>query len=447
MSNKEVFKKEYDQLIDELTHILNSNEIVPELQNESVVLQLLKSIKISEYLEDKLEIPQSQRMSFGFLKTLSQYYAISNIHVDSYYYIDETTLNDDVNYLKIFSENILKKKYTDLTPRNGSQQANNKQSDNIHSTKLEKSNPNTENPNTNNDSGKPYDYLNGGNGNYSGFGNSWLGSLFGGGMYNPYSGDMGGNGFGSMEDQMAYQAANARFNSEFQSGKIYVYDSKPKIIPILKIVAGILASLLVVTILISTILSTEITRVPIKEGTPLYEYLQNNYSLEKYLQNYNSYYGTDITTPVFGLYGSSITGGGWLFAVIFCLIFIYEAYIQLKPVVSDNYKYKMRIGLLLIEVIIILVFYIFTFSAPTIPHFFFQNWHAFVETYKGTSYMPLMTAAFAFTIIYVVLLCLLVLIPLIAWIFKPKFDVDFVRNTIQQYYNEARDQISSNLGR
>ena len=72
------FRAAYDLLVDELEHILNSKEIVPELSNQNVVLPLLRAIKICEFLEDKLEIPQNQRKSLGFLKTISNYYAISN---------------------------------------------------------------------------------------------------------------------------------------------------------------------------------------------------------------------------------------------------------------------------------------------------------------------------------------------------------------------------------
>ena len=117
------FRAAYDLLVNELEHILNSKEIVPELSNQNVVLPLLRAIKICEFLEDKLEIPQNQRKSLGFLKTISNYYAISNLHVDSYYYIDETTLMDDIKYLQVFSTNTLHKDYKDLTPRSGAGQS------------------------------------------------------------------------------------------------------------------------------------------------------------------------------------------------------------------------------------------------------------------------------------------------------------------------------------
>ncbi|MBR4486880.1 hypothetical protein IKS57_06150, partial [bacterium] len=161
--SQDTFKDDYKLLVDELTHILNSEEIVKELQNQNVVIELLKSVKICEFLEDKLDILQSERKSLGFLKIISQYYAISNLHVDSYYYIDETTLSDDVNYLKVFSKNILHKDYQDLTPRNSTNTNSSNQSNNTHKATFDRTNNNNSSSaseNKNNFHGDPDDIEN-----------------------------------------------------------------------------------------------------------------------------------------------------------------------------------------------------------------------------------------------------------------------------------------------
>ena len=68
------FRAAYDLLVDELEHILNSKEIVPELSNQNVVLPLLRAVKICEFLEDKLEIPQNQRKSLAVLKFIISFF-------------------------------------------------------------------------------------------------------------------------------------------------------------------------------------------------------------------------------------------------------------------------------------------------------------------------------------------------------------------------------------
>ena len=279
--SQDSFKEEYNLLVDELTHILNSEEIVNEFQNQNVVIELLKSIKICEFLEDKLEISQSERKSLGFLKIISQDYAISNLHVDSYYYIDETTLSDDVNYLKVFSKNILHKDYQDLTPRNSTNSNSSNQANNTHKATFERSDNSSSNTNENNFHGDPneieddnYDYINQNNNqrNNNPFGNNnFFNSFFGYG-YNANSLGVGA----SPEDQMAAAAANQRLNKEILSGKLYVYKTKPKIIPILKFITGFFSILIIIVIIAQIALKQSISNLIIPMNSPLYNLLGLN---------------------------------------------------------------------------------------------------------------------------------------------------------------------------
>lgn len=441
--SKEMFKKEYDVLVDELTYILNSEEIVPELQNQNVVIQLLKSVKICEFLEDKLEVSQEERKSSDFLRIISNYYAINNIHIDSYYFIDETTLNDDVNYLKIFSKNILKSDYKYLTPRNTTSSSSNSAKSTTSTNKnikLEKDNSNDD-VHANDSRNEKYDYINNTpeSNLMMGSGSNFFNNLFGYGSYG-LNGGMGN----SVEDQMAYQAANARFSYEVSSGRIFIYNSKPKAIPIIKMITGIFVILLVVVLFISAILNSSIQSIDIPRNSELYTYLNSGNSLSKWMDTLG------MTSISIGNIMSSATGGGWLFTIILCLLFLWEAYIQLKPTNNDNYKYRMRIGFLLLDVIFVLIFFIYSFNSSTVANYMFNNWNAFYDTYLNYDsghYLPIMTAVYAFTIMYVTLLCILILLPLIAWIFQPKLDSEYVNTTLQNYISEARDQISGSLRR
>ena len=438
------FRAAYDLLVDELEHILNSKEIVPELSNQNVVLPLLRAIKICEFLEDKLEVPQNQRKSLGFLKTISNYYAISNLHVDSYYYIDETTLMDDIKYLQVFSTNTLHKDYKDLTPRQGAGQSVN-QSKNVHTAHFDRSaknsnssNPSTTEPairganNTNNtqptDDGN-YDYTHQenpyGNGPFGGMSN-FFGGLFG---YNYNAGDMGG---GSPEDQAAAMAASNRLNSEIFSGKIYIYRTKPKIIPIGKIILGILCLLLICVVIIQVALSQSVIYMRVDTGTALYNYL--NQISDGYV---GAYYQNGFNV---GTIMSSAEAASWFFAIFFILMFGWEAWIQLRPSRNINDKYKMHIGYLLFVSIMVLIFFITNFSSATIPKFMFANWNAWVQTFHATSSFGIVAALYAFTIIYVILLCTCIAIAIIAWIFKPKQDFQRLNDIYNRYFQEARSQ-------
>ncbi|MBO6023166.1 hypothetical protein J6P51_04365 [bacterium] len=279
--SKDSFKEEYNLLVDELTHILNSQEIVNELQNQNVVIELLKSIKICEFLEDKLDILQSERKSLSFLKILAQYYAISNVHVDSYYYIDETTLSDDVNYLKVFSKNILHKDYKDLTPRNTNTSESFKQSNNAHRATFDRNTNNTsfndKNDNIHKNSeeidSENYDYIN--QNNNSSNNNQLFGNFFNNFFGYGYNANSLGVG-ASPEDQMAAAAANQRLNKEILSGKLYIYKTKPKIIPILKFITGIFSIFIIVVIIAQIALNQSISSLLIPQDSPLYNYLGLN---------------------------------------------------------------------------------------------------------------------------------------------------------------------------
>lgn len=439
------FRAAYDLLVDELEHILNSKEIVPELSNQNVVLPLLRAVKICEFLEDKLEIPQNQRKSLGFLKTISNYYAISNLHVDSYYYIDETTLMDDIKYLQVFSTNTLHKDYKDLTPRSGAGQSVN-QSKNVHTAHFDRSakssnnsGANTTEPairdaNANNHSNPDdgnYDYTHQenpyGNGPFGGM-SSFFGGLFG---YNYNAGDMGG----SPEDQAAAMAASNRLNSEIFSGKIYIYRTKPKIIPIGKIIVGILCLLLICVVIIQVALNQTVVNLPIPINSALYNYL---------LPIYSNAIGFDPTaTYAVGTLMSSAEAADWFFAIFFILMFGWEAWIQLRPSRNINDKYKMHIGYLLFVSIMVLIFFIANFASATIPKFMFAYWgawHATYAAYAGGRYLGVVTSLYAFTIIYVILLCLCIAIAIIAWIFKPKQDFQRLNDIYNRYFQEARSQ-------
>ena len=430
------FRAAYDLLVDELEHILNSKEIVPELSNQNVVLPLLRAIKICEFLEDKLEIPQNQRKSLGFLKTISNYYAISNLHVDSYYYIDETTLMDDIKYLQVFSSNTLHKDYKDLTPRSGAGQTVN-QSKNVHTAHFDRSAKNNDssasttepavrgsNSNSSSSDGN-YDYTRQenpyGNGPFGGMSN-FFGGLFG---YNYNAGDMGG----SPEDQAAAMAASNRLNSEIFSGKIYIYKSKPKIIPIGKIIVGILCLLLICVVIIQVALSQSVAELKLDPGTALYNYLNQIYL--------NS---LPVTGVLVENVMSSAEAASWFFAIFFILMFGWEAWIQLRPARNINDKYKMHIGYLLFVSIMVLIFFITNFTSPTIPRFMFANWGAWYATFHGTASYGIVTSLYAFTIIYVILLCLCIAIAIIAWIFKPKQDFQRLNDIYNRYFQEARSQ-------
>ena len=440
------FRAAYDLLVDELEHILNSKEIVPELSNQNVVLPLLRAIKICEFLEDKLEIPQNQRKSLGFLKTISNYYAISNLHVDSYYYIDETTLMDDIKYLQVFSTNTLHKDYKDLTPRSGAGQSVN-QSKNVHNAHFDRSTnnngstPSTTEPatrgnnNQNGDDGH-YDYTRQenpyGGGPFGGM-NSFFGGLFGY-NYNPGAGDMGT----TPEDQAAAMAASNRLNSEIFSGKIYVYRNKPKIIPIAKILVGIFCILLICVVIVQVALNQTVVELPVPSASPLYEYLAHYY-----LNLASLYAQLGVNSVSVGYLMSSAEAASWIFAILFIVMFGWEAWIQLRPSKNINEKYKMHIGYLLFVSIMVLIFFIANFASATIPKFMFGDWpawHATYASYDGGTYLATVTGLYAFSIIYIILLCLCIVLAIIAWIFKPKQDFQRLNEIYNRYFQEARNQ-------
>ena len=449
--SQDSFKEEYNLLVDELTHILNSEEIVNQFQNQNVVIELLKSIKICEFLEDKLEISQSERKSLGFLKIISQYYAISNLHVDSYYYIDETTLSDDVNYLKVFSKNILHKDYQDLTPRNSTNSDSSNQANNTHKATFERSDNSSSNTNENNFHGDPneieddnYDYINQNNNqrNNNPFGNNnFFNSFFGYG-YNANSLGVGA----SPEDQMAAAAANQRLNKEILSGKLYVYKTKPKIIPILKFITGFFSILIIIVIIAQIALKQSISNLIIPMNSPLYNLL----GLNSFTQQDWNYLGLNPNSVQIGrvLYSGFVSD--WFWSIFLILIFAYQVYIQLKPAANQNDKYYMRVGWLLFEAIIILISFISDFGSFSIQRVMFQDWSVWHQTYSnynGGQYLSLVTSVYAFSIIYIVLLCSFIILGISGWLLKPKQDFEYLNKIYQTYFDQARRQISDQFGR
>ncbi len=429
------FKDEYTVLVDELTHILESKEIVPELQNQNVVIQLLKSIKICEFLEDKLEISQAERKSYNFLKIISNYYAISNLHVDSYYYIDETTLNDDVHYLKVFSKNILGKDYQDLTPRTATNNFQNKNftnSNDIHKGEFDRSNNSSNQDITNNNQiDDNYNYFNNQNPYNNGYGGS--------GWFNNFMNGFGPSSYGynqqdyvsSAEDQIAATAASRRLNSEIASGKIYIYSTKPKTVPILKIVAGIACLLLVIVIIVQIALNQQLSSITIPPNTPLHNYINNIYG--------SKFTGQGV--PI----GSVMYNGlvsGWFFSIFLILIFTYMAYYQLKPTRTMNEKYQMHVGLMLFEAIIVLIAIIFNYSFLSIQRTMFESWPMWLSTFSNSSELPLIKTLYAFSILYIVLLCSLVLIAIVFYFVRPRINFEYLNGLFQKYFGEARQQIT-----
>lgn len=449
--SKDSFKEEYNLLVDELTHILNSQEIVNELQNQNVVIELLKSIKICEFLEDKLDILQSERKSLSFLKILAQYYAISNVHVDSYYYIDETTLSDDVNYLKVFSKNILHKDYKDLTPRNTNTSESFKQSNNAHKATFDRNTNNTsfndKNDNIHKNSeeidSENYDYIN--QNNNSSNNNQLFGNFFNNFFGYGYNANSLGVG-ASPEDQMAAAAANQRLNKEILSGKLYIYKTKPKIIPILKFITGIFSIFIIVVIIAQIALNQSISSLLIPQDSPLYNYLGLNSVNSNLLQ----YLGLSPNNVHVGNIMYSGLVSSWFWAIFLIIVFAYQMYIQLKPAKNENDKYFMRIGWLLFETFFILIYFISDFTSFSIQRVMFGSWEAWHQTYlayDGGKYLSLVTAVYAFAIIYVVLLCSFIVLGLSGWLLKPKQDFDYLNKVYQTYFDQARRQISDQFGR
>ena len=76
-----------------------------------------------------------------------------------------------------------------------------------------------------------------------------------------------------------------------------------------------------------------------------------------------------------------------------------------------------------------------------------EAWHQTYLAYDGGKYLSLVTAVYAFAIIYIVLLCSFIVLGLSGWLLKPKQDFDYLNKVYQTYFDQARRQISDQFGR
>lgn len=283
---------------DNLNKIFSNSQLVNSLNSVSFCDLVLKQISILKFVEEK-ENKGSKNKSDKWLDKLNKLnnstLTLSNLN----YHSNEAAL-DDVNYIKVYIQNVFK----------------------LDLDNLEKGDENDVEQVT----ATPY--------------NAAAGATVGAGAasetsssnpsFNPFASPYGSQG--SME-QYIYFAANTRFTQEVMSNKFYVYKTKPKAVPIVKIIMGIILLILSLMIVAKIVLSAIVGNFPIT--------VDSGEQREFAFANYNL--ASDI---------------------LFILAALWLAYTYLKKQNNDNYKYYIdwkRSSFLMVLFVFFVIYYLINY--------------------------------------------------------------------------------------
>lgn len=202
------------------------------------------------------------------------------------------------------------------------------------------------------------------------------------------------------------QMINKRISDDYVKGNYYFFVTKPKIIPILKLISGvflIIVGLLFIAQIITTIMMTN----------------ANLYLTKKE--------GGDVP-----IVNSSIVA--YLLLAFQAFILIYSGFSFMKKTPNDNFKYKPNnlIYYLLCFIGIISIYTPINYISILIPNIsaYSKNTAYGIEVFKAMSYITLTTN---------ILLILFIVFPILNYVYKPQENKELRAMLYQKYRKEIED--------
>lgn len=208
-------KETKNALYENLKLVFSSSELISHMKDDIFSKLILKLISLLFEIERELKITKKHSE-----KMLSEFNALTNVHniflsvdIGEYYQV-----KDEINYLDVYLYNIYQKHLKDFTSNiNLDQNKDNISSSNLDTTLISHDSGKSSQPN--NSSGKKPNLVDDST-KEKPFTQTFDTKI----NINPQE----------VQEQVYYQIANQKIMQETKSGIFYIYDSKPKIVPLFK---------------------------------------------------------------------------------------------------------------------------------------------------------------------------------------------------------------------
>lgn len=417
-------EKIYDKLYGNLEIVFGSKEILMQLSDENFKDLILNQISILNFLEKELptsvllkknknEKEIEDRMDAkAFLDKLNTILSSSKdfLNLD---FTKESDIEDEVNYLSVYIKNTFKKNLSDFKKNIN---------ETPESVKAEFTNSTPNNTSANSANNPVYN-------NIPPMGNGGMGSPMGGPGFGPFpfgNGAVGDPNY--FQEQMLFQLANEKLRQDINTGNFYMYKTKPKVVPILKKIMGILCVAYILLTLIAVIMSSISSGHLSLSASFLY-----NMGL-----NTN---GSSLTlSQLSNIYYSSI-----FIQIVAIFLAIYFSYIMLARAKNENAKYTFMWQQMIY--LFILIFFLIIDNITSFPQsfVFISYFHgadgssinagneSWIGQYESSVYIQ--TAAYC-------ILGLLIFIGIATLILAPKVDKERMTLKVQEYISEMKKPTS-----
>lgn len=377
-------KQKQKDLENNLSIIFSSNLTLSNLKNESFAKIIEKQLNILGFISRKNNEPSKKIDSF--IKKYNEE-TKSKFEIDkNFNYSDLDLMVDDINYLNIYCQNIFKLSLDEISK--GKQQKIEKVS--TDRTKVINAQDNIWSSN-----------------------NTFM--------------NVGAQPMDPHMNPLLIGQAHARLKDEMNNGNVYIYNKKPRIIPILKIIISSLFLLLALSQVLLVVFMS----------------LSGNFE-------YRTVDGT-INFPTSQIIWSSIMD------VLFACIFIWASWFFIKPMLllkdkknntikpknDNNIYYFVWQPFIFIGIFYVLIILMDIFWFPGTTQTIFSVLSESKEIVSNANVIYALDGWYYMVIVELVCLSLILLLLVMASISNPKQDKDKVKNLINQYINDLVGQSSN----
>lgn len=350
---------------DNLTKIFSNSILVNSLNNVSFCDLVVKQISILKFAEEKeTKSTKSKEWLDKLNKLNNSTLTLSNVN----YYSNQEAL-DEANYIKVYIQNVFKLDLDNLD------KAPEQTAEQVNATPYNASNNANPNPNPN-------------------------AQAFGGMGFNPYGPQ------GSMEQYIAF-AANTRFTQEMMQNKFYIYKTKPKAIPIIKVIMGMMILLLTLMIVAKIVLSS----------------IVGDFNI----------IGTDQKEWTFAFANYNLTSD-----ILFILAGAWLSYTYFKKPINENEKFYIdwkRSSFLMILFIFFVIYYLISYVQLLGIQ---SNWVVSNDTTKTLIYATIYLTFAGVGLFFLYIIFYIIAVSCV----NPKVDRERCAMRLQQIYEEIKNEMS-----